>query len=192
MASHSSNVKPGIVTRGETPLLMQDTVWDDIRVAASSAKINPVTSKPDYGDFLAPIQTFLFAASGGETITFQVQVPHSYKFGTDLEPHIHWSPTTTGTGTVGWEMSYINADIGSDFATAATTLSAQGTVTATASLRHHYYTDFPGIAGGSVLSHMFMCSLTRTGGTYADDVALLEIDFHFQMDTLGSKEELVK
>jgi len=50
-------------------------------------------------------------------------------------------------------------------------------------------------SGISGVSSMLICSLTRNtdvADNYADDVYLLEVDFHYQFDAPGSKFETEK
>jgi len=52
------------------------------------------------------------------------------------------------------------------------------------------------IATGDKISTMLGCRLFRDGSnaadTYANDAALLEIDFHFMLNTPGSSQEYTK
>jgi hypothetical protein len=57
------------------------------------------------------------------------------------------------------------------------------------------YSDFDDIDGtGKKVSSMLVCRLFRNpaNDTYEQDAALLEIDFHYQIDDFGSKYEQSK
>ena len=63
----------------------------------------------------------------------------------------------------------------------------------------HYLTNFAALSGtGKTISSMLLCRIFRdaTGAgltdDYDNDVGLLEIDFHYEIDTAGSREVLVK
>lgn len=53
---------------------------------------------------------FVVVAFDGGALTEQVQgvreLQHDYCEGTDLYPHIHWAPSTTGAGNVKWQCEY--------------------------------------------------------------------------------------
>ena len=167
---------------------------DDIRVSANSTFINPLTSKPDYVTFISNTKTFHFDAGADETVTFAIQLPHSYKEGTDLEVHIHWSPTSTNTGNVAWLFEYTAIAIDGTFSAVDTTSAIQaGSGTAYA----HQVAEFAAVISGIglTISSMIMCALTRDvdyDDDYSGEAAFLEFDLHYQMDSLGSRWEDLK
>ena len=172
------------------------TVWDDLRVPVTSAK--PGNVLPEFGAFLAAggLKTWLFDGGGrAEEIHFTVQLPHGYKVGTDLTPHVHWTPTDTGVGNVRWSLEYTWIDIDGTFG-ASTTIHTVDAASTTA--WEHLRIDFATIDGSAItgISSMLVCRLFRDSAdvldTYASDAALLEIDFHYEMDTFGSRTILTK
>jgi len=60
----------------------------------------------------------------------------------------------------------------------------------------HILTDIVNISGtGKKISSMLICSLTRDVGVandYADDAYFLEADFHYEINTVGSRLEMEK
>jgi len=200
MTVHRSSLNvPYLRTSGPNGVYYEDTFWDDLRVAAESTRINPATSKPDYGAF--PVgatytKTFLFDSSAREAVTFSVQIPHKYKLGTDLHPHVHYSPTVTDatSKTITWELNYRIANIDDAFAGSDTTLSQ--TYTGATVANTHMLLGLGTISGSVIdsISTMLVCALSRRGDTdtYGSDVAFLEFDFHFEVDSPGSRSEYVK
>lgn len=166
--------------------------WDDIRVPAQNTRVNPVTSKPDFGTFIGGTRTFLFDPGDEESVNFSVQMPHSWAFETAIEPHVHWTPTNTNGGVVIWGLECTTGAISTTFGSTATSTVGQ---TANGTAYYHHYADFGemSMTGIDSVSAMLVCRLFRdadaTGDTYNADAALLEIDFHFLSDTLGSPEE---
>jgi len=180
--------------------------WEDLRVPLSSAKLGGVHD-PGY----AMIQTngagsqgvgaYVFDAGTEEELFFECQMPHCWKPGTNIKPHVHWSPTVNGIGgqQVSWGLEYSWANIGSEFA--ATTLiygdehyPADSILVAD----RHYMTSLGTISGtGKTISSMLACRVFRDAGgwgghdNYASDAALLEIDFHYASEQPGSRQELV-
>lgn len=138
---------------------------------------------------------FVFSATLTNTIAVQVQMPHGWKEGTPVEMHIHWSPTSADTGNVLWRVQYKIADIGGTFPSvwSVTDVLSAGSGTADA----HQYADFGEIPmTGFHLSCMILVLISRVGNdtrdTYADTAKLNEFDIHYQANTLGSFEEVVK
>lgn len=185
-----------VSAEGELTLVGDATVWDDLRVPASSAK-RLGNSDPDWEVFQNGVYGLAFATNTDQEVFFTVQIPHSWKLGSDLDPHVHWSPSSVDTGDVTWALEYTIADITGTFGntvTITTTDAGDGTinkhqVTGFADIDMSSYTD-----AGDV-SIILMCRLYRdvdNGDDYADDAFLLEFDLHYEIDTMGSNEEASK
>ena len=182
-------------------LVLDQPVWDDLRVAASTAKLIG-SGVPDWEDFIGTSTKILsFDATSEEEIYFTIQLPHRYKEGTDVCPHVHWCPASNGTGTqkVSWGLEYTWSNIGSVFGSTTTIYGNTSYPDETLVANKHYLTDFTDIDGtGQTISSMLSCRLFRdatgAGATddYADDAGLLEFDLHYQIDTQGSREEASK
>ena len=168
---------------------------DDLRFPA--AGINPPggasdpTRETTYG-------TLVFSASATNIIAIQAQLPHSYKEGTDLEPHVHWSKTTSAAGSVACEFKYRWASIGEvmDAAWTADTVYTP-TVSDDNTAEKHALSAFATIDGtGRQISDMLIITVSRLGGLAADDYAavarMLEVDIHYEVDSPGSRQEYIK
>lgn len=175
------------------------TVWDDLRVSVDNGSSSATLGYMP-GDNAGGQIWYFLNAKALETLTFQVQLPHSYKEGTNIYPHIHWTPRVSGSGNVEWNLDYtwVNYDATTPLAFPATTTS---TVVATGpfTLRTHLITSLAsgGLDGtGKKVSSILICRIWRNSGntadTYADDAGLLSLDFHYQIDTVGSRAEYVK
>ena len=130
-----------------------------------------------------------------ESLHFVAQLPHSYKEGSDLEFHVHWSPSTTNTGNVVWELDYAAITIGGTLSSVSTltdTIAADGTAF------KHQVSDIDDIVSGTGLgiSTLLICRFTRLGDDGADTFTgvafAYEVDFHFQLDMMGSRQEYIK
>jgi hypothetical protein len=192
------------------------TMWEDIRVPVTSTtkggskdpnftvyKTNTSLGTSSQGVFL-----YWFDKTTEEELYFTVQVPHSWKEGSAIYPHVHWVPASNGSATalVCWGLEYNFASYGvtatsSVFGTTSMLFANKHLLTDTSlAADTHYLTTFSNIAmTGHTISNMFVCRVFRypTGtGTnldnYNDDAGLLEIDFHYQQDAVGSKEEYNK
>jgi len=173
----------------------ETVVWDDLRFPA--AGINPAGQvTPPTIDTADPFAgTLLFSASATNSIAGQCQLPHAWKEGSSLSPHVHWCPTSTDTGNVYWRLEYQVSDINGTFPGAYTTLNvldAGDGIT-----NKHQVIDFANIdMTGSTLSCMLLWKLSRIGGdvtdTYASTARFLEFDIHYQIDGNGSRQEYIK
>ncbi len=171
-----------------------DTYWDDLRFPASA--INPPGQASD-PDFDTTNGGWLFDDNSTELVFLMAQMPHAWKEGTALRPHIHWQKTTSASGNVLWRLEYKKAPIGEVMDAAFTTLDTTTAVAGTPdtdTADKHLISSFEHIEKvGGGLSDMLVMKLSRIGGdgsdTYGDDARLLEFDFHFEIDSFGSAEE---
>lgn len=177
------------------PYGLPTVYWDDERV--------PVTS---LAPGATPADVITYGPSGNvrvrgfdgnvttESMEFTLQLPHSYKEGTDIYPHVHWAATSSNAGNVIWNLDYYWQNSGDALPALVPISTAATAASGTAWLSQ--YTAFPTINGtGKKISSMLIGRIYRvpTGSdTYADDAALLEIDFHIQKDALGSALEGAK
>jgi len=186
-------------------LLLDIPVYDDIRIVPGAFD-RPGVADPAivaYDVNGGGVSTYLWEFAKGDIASFTIQLPHSYKQGTDITAHVHWTPGPRGNeesgATVGWKINYSWANIGGAFGTMATADLSD----ACAGTDHiHQMTPEATITGTSKeISSMLMCNIKRTA-TGADDTwagtvsgqlpLLLEIDFHYQIDTLGSRQLITK
>jgi hypothetical protein len=176
-------------------------VWDDLRVSmdkgSSSASLAYSPGESSGG------QIWYFRdAAGLETLSFQVQLPHSYKEGTNIYPHLHWTPLTSRSGNVEWNLDYtwVNFDETTPLvfpSTTTTTVVAVGPFTARTHLITPLTTNNVGLDGtGKKVSSILICRLWRNSSnsadTYGDDAGLLSFDFHYQINSVGSRSQFIK
>lgn len=181
-------------------------VWDDLRVSLSDAATGNV--KPDWDNFPIDGPTtnpfiYWFKASGVDEMYFVVQMPHAWVEGTAIMPHIHWVASAngaTGPTVPRWGLQYCWLNIGETFST-YTTIYGTTTVPAEVLVKDRQYLtplgDAAGIVGtGKTLSSMLICRVFRDGDngadTYAGSAGALEIDFHMQINSMGSRLEYTK
>ena len=122
-------------------------------------------------------------------------MPHSYKLGTDIEPHIHWTledaTDCNSVMKVTCDWASISADFGTDY-------TASSTCASNANAARHNLCDLGMFDGtGKGLSSILVCEVRRRSSLATDtcnskDVYLHEFDFHFEKDTIGSRMEVAK
>jgi hypothetical protein len=181
------------------------TVWDDMRVVPGSFD-RPGISDPDIVAYIPSgtgITTYLYEFNKNDIASFTIQIPHGYDAGENIYVHLHWTPGARGNeengAFVGWKVDYAWANIDGAFGAMATADLSD----ACSGVDHtHQMTPDVVITGTSkTISSMLVCNVKRTD-TGADDTwatntsgnlpLLLEIDFHFPMDTVGSRAQTTK
>ena len=140
-----------------------------------------------------------FSASTEEEVYFAVQMPHQWKEETDLHPHVHWAKSDTNAGDVTWGMEFTKQEIHATFpnTTIITASTPHGGASAQGDHKHSL-TELGTIdmTGFDSVSSMLVCRVFRDAtnvlDTYTSDAFLLEIDFHYEIDSLGSETEYIK
>lgn len=179
-------------------LELQTVVWDDLRTPINSS-VKVAGKQPTETVYRGGI-VYSFSKITDNQIAFNVQLPHTYKLGSDIEFHIHYAIPTSGVGggaeNIKWDFTHAWADIGDAIpaeTTVNTTLDMQNQ-----SANTHYLGEIIGTIDGSGISgvsSMIICGLTRdvsVADNYDDVVYILELDFHYQINTIGSRQEAVK
>lgn len=168
-------------------------VFDDLRTPVTAIKLSG--SKP-------PVWTSykggLVLAFEDQAVNFQIfywvwQLPHSYKFGTTLEAHVHTVPEDNTAGNVYWEFTHSISERNAAFPGQTTVNTTQAMPEITDQHQRH---DIASMIGSSITttSAMIICSLARRSDDGQDtfngkDVLVLEVDMHYQIDTPGSHDE---
>lgn len=120
------------------------------------------------------------------------EIPHEYKAGTDLRPHVHWVSDTSGTGNVLWQITYSIGDDDLAF-TEATTISAVCPVKAPNLYNSCEFS--PVISGvisgyrvqpGAIIAARLFRDSAASGDTYEGVAKLLTLGVHYQTDKLGT------
>ncbi|HNY03146.1 MAG TPA: hypothetical protein PKG48_11190, partial [Bacteroidales bacterium] len=180
------------------------TVWDDIMVfpdGTGKGGSNPPTWTKflDNGFGSQGVFLWMFSATAENEVYFTVQIPHSYKVGTAIYPHVHWTTTTaTPSGTnVVWGLEYSWAVISGSYPNTSTLTANTLIPGQTPSDTHqHLITPLGTVTGSMGISTVLCCRLyraaTNAGDTFNGTVGLLGVDFHFQKDTEGSRSEYQK
>ena len=175
-----------------------ETVWDDVRVPGLSVEA-PGPNAPTLGAFLGAggLLAWRFTGVGVlvNEVYFTVQLPHGYKEGTDIVPHVHWTPTDANAGNVVWQLEYSWQNVNGGAFPATTTITTTQAASGTA--WDSLVANFAAISGtGKQISSQLVCRLFRdpahASDTYGFDAALVEVDFHFEVETLGSRQPFVK
>lgn len=181
-------------------IVLQTTVWDDLRVPMSATKKGGVNDPnfaqvKDNGAGSTGVFTYLFDKNAEEELFFSAQFPHSRKSATDIVPHVHWSPIDADTGVVRWGLEYTWIDINGTFGNTSIVYVEDA---GDGSADKQQVAAFSPISGSGIvgISSMLIGRVFRDAAhgndTYDADAALLEFDVHFEIDTIGSRQATVK
>ena len=172
--------------------------WEDLQVPGLAIKAGVVA--PDLIGFAGSASLQVYGFNGGgtspiEEILFTVQMPHSWLLGSDIYPHVHFTPVDANSGTVKWYLEYTFAEINAAFPGTSTIATSAVAVAGVA--WQHQLASFSAITPSSSqdgISAIFAGRLYRDPGqdTYASDAAFLGFDIHYQSDGLGSDAEASK
>ena len=177
---------------------LQTVVYDDLRVPALNVTFVTTPTAVDYDVNGGGVTVRLYAYAKGDEGFFVVQLPHTYQEGGNISVHIHWTPGAYGGAEsgkyVGWKLLYSWANIDGAFGNMTT---ADLSDVCDGVNHRHQMTPVVSITGTSKsISSMLLCKVTRTDtgtdDTWASAVPaaqpiLLEVDFHFPINTMGSR-----
>ncbi len=187
-------------------------VWDDLLINSGLFRFagsnDPVWRDWQPGGSGATYSVLKFDKN--DEIFFSCQMPHTYKEGSEMHVHVHWTPCDRGNeesgAYVGWKLDYSIANINGGVFLPSTTISMSDTCSGTDDYHEVSagLTVIPGTYGAGseelTVSHMLICRLYRsdTGGddtwtgTTTQAPALLQFDIHHQINSAGSRQEWVK
>jgi len=183
-----------IDSSGNMSLSGDATVWDDLRFPIVSLKLGGVND-PNFVKVLddglgsTGLYAYAFDKTAEEEVFFAVQFPHKRKSGSNVRPHVHWMPTGTDTGDVVWGLEYSWANINAAFGNSTIITVTQ---TASGTVNTHQMALMDAITGtGKTSSSMMLCRVfrdaTNVADTYDEDAALIEVDFHIEIDKMGDQ-----
>jgi hypothetical protein len=172
-------------------LVLGETVYDDIIIQASNLRTSG-TTPPTFTVFQDSIYAVQFTNAQTDIVYGSFEIPHTYKEGTDLEVHLHWSPDSTNTGNVVFNFAYTIANMAGTFGAEATktfTQAGSGTIN-----KHQYISNNTNISGGSIgIGTIVVFALSRpTGDAFTGNAFLHSIGVHYQIDTMGSRQPSTK
>jgi hypothetical protein len=186
-------IKQGLITADGAPVGSasgDNPLWDDLRVSIVRAAVS--TDPPTLVNFRNTTMGFRFIQDATNSVMFDAQIPHTWDEGTEIRPHLHWSPgNSTNTGVVRWGLEYTWANATEAFP-ASTTLYVNAAAAGVA--YSHQIAQFAPLDGtGKRVSSVFSCRLFREGANAADTFTVgafgLSFDFHYQASGDGTVAE---
>jgi len=167
------------------------TVWDDLMFPVQNLKTVGTTAKPDY-DVVG--QTLDFPEDTTEAVGFVVQMPHSWKEGSTIYPHVHW--LRSAADSVDWRFRYKWFNIGAALpGTWTEKILSHNTQTWTTGTIQELSRSVNGVGlsgAGKGISSILVVKFYRRSDALTGDAKLLQIDIHYEMDAIGSRTETAK
>jgi hypothetical protein len=185
-------------------LVLSNTVWDDevtipFVTGVKAGSYNPPILKKVTG-ISGEIYQYVFetqrtAANEAESM-IAFQLPHSYKRGSDVHPHIHWIPSTSNAGKVVWGLEFVAGPVTGQYPAVSTTYYVTNSTVAGTSMTMIVSEWAQPISGSNltesscIFGRVFRNSRTGSGDTYSDDAIGISLDLHIEKNSLGSNNEL--
>jgi len=166
------------------------TVWEDLNFDPSSSGGPPV-SLPDYVT-INNVYHREFTSSNNQTCGDGEELPHQYKLGSQIYPHMHvflksgeTAGTTGVTFTFYWELRQSTG-------TTSGSVSLSATSTELTNNPHKLnIIDSTGFAGSAELGAQLALRIDRVGGN-AGDIVVITYGVHYEIDQIGSHTISVK
>ena len=180
---------------GTVRLIAEATVFDDLRTMASEMNFSPEGAAPALDTLLGGTKLWWFGPNADAEMYFNVELPHFWKAGSTIYPHVHWVPSATGTAghVVKWSLEFTWQNKAGVFGVPLTISGTAHTPADSALVtRRHYVTDLEAITGtAKEFSSILVCRIFRdadnVADTYTGNAGLLAVDFHIEIDSLGSE-----
>lgn len=170
------------------------TTWKDINVGGVTLT-QAVANRPTLTTITGTnILTYAFnGVSLLNELHGAFEIQHDYKVGSDIVPHVHFYPTTTGAGNVKWNMEYWIKD--DNIAPITGTISSTTAVNGIA--WEEIRTNLATVVGTNIkIGSQFHFRLWRdpndVADTYGADAAIGTVGIHYECDTLGSRQITTK
>ena len=190
-----------ITKGGELTLIGSATRWEDLRTEITVRSTGQ--KAPTLAAWLNGLYLYEFddaAVASEKEVFFAIQMPHAWKEGSTIFPHVHWTNKTAGSaGQVArWGLEYTIAKPSAVFGSTTTIYGetlGSGVIT---SANSHLITPIgAGIdMTGTTLSTMIVGRLFRNSShvndNYAGIAGGLSFDIHYEVDSFGSSVEYTK
>jgi len=179
-------------------IVLTNTVWMDANVGGATLRGGstnpPITQIVDNAGANTGIYALGFNLN--DEANGCIEIPHDYAEGTNLVFHLHWFGNTApggGTDNVKWQVTY---SVCRDGVTTPPATTPAGTQVAYTTQYAHVRTDLATINGAAFkIGDQVQFNIKRIAAS-ADDyagVALLDtVGFHYQCDTMGSRQITAK
>lgn len=162
------------------------TVFDDVVIPLVNSKA-PAAETPTWTAYKGS-EVPAFSATLTNGLYWGLQLPHSYKEGSNIGCHLHVTYPDANAGNSRWTLSYSWANVDGSFPTATTETLTFAAPAAADVHKIHPFSDIVGT--GKTVSSVLLGKISRIGGdgadTYAAVIYGVSLDCHVEKDSLGS------
>ena len=167
------------------------TVWEDLMFPFSTGHQGNANYPPFNADSLYFEFSIDSTGSDAQFMYFIIQMPHSWKEGSTIYPHVHYK-YEDAVGACSFRMKYKWFNIGST--TAVGWKWAHMNITSSADDKDHtLVSTYSGINGsGKTISSILICKVYLYGISGTGTCKAYQFDIHYEKDALGSNTEKQK
>jgi hypothetical protein len=166
-----------------------DTFWTDLVMPLTQTRVG-ANNLPTFNT--TEIAYEFPQNDATEILYFVVQLPHGYKEGTGIYPHVHWKQTQNLVPVFKLDYKWFNvgAAIPADFTTY--TMGSLALPYVSGSIQQISKNDEPIAGTGKTISSLLLCRLYRDDNVYTGDALAYQFDIHYEIDGFGSDTEYTK
>jgi len=177
--------------------------WDDLQGSITEGDAKGALTWELYRD--TPLKMAFFRHNQDDQLSFAWQLPHKWRPGTAVRPHLHCVPMASSAGNLYFSWSYCWAVYGSVIpSNSSWTTGTTTKAIASGDQYKHIIVDFSSISPpvGAKESSVLLFFVSRlgtnildtydgskTGGTAAANLGLLSADMHYQSTKYGTEQE---
>jgi hypothetical protein len=172
-------------------LVPEPNGWDDLRFPAQGINPPGAASDPTIDQATGLLE---FPGNKDTVIVGVAQMPHGWKSGTTIYPHLHLRFPTSAALDTRWKFEYDIANVTGAFTNASGTYTTLRTVTVSnpQDVNRHalcVFGDLPMV--GFMSSAIILWKISRLASsdpldTDTNTCQLLEFDIHYEMDKFGT------
>lgn len=134
------------------------------------------------------VYSYLLPNNQTRQIGFSVQLPHAWKAGSSVVPHIHYAPSNANTSNATLTLDYWVRSFGSAISV-ANTQTITASITPSGAPFAHQIGSFGAVPmTGNTVSCIFGGKITRDGGAdaFTGDMYILSVDLHILREKMGA------
>lgn len=178
-----------IATDGTLTLAGSATTYDDLFVPLTTTKLG-ATNLPHFDETNVG---YLFPQNDtSEKLYMTVQMPHRWKEGSPIFPHVHFRQGTNGVPVykINYKWHSISNQTTSNYVVYTMSTPVATYVSGTI---HQICRNSTGIDGtGQTFSSILSIKLYRDDNSYPGDSMTDQFDLHYEIDSFGTKTEYTK
>lgn len=176
-------------------IVLDNPVYDDLPPTPIISAGKVAAAEPTLAVFIGSIEQYTFD-NVNDYVIGATEILHSFKEGTPIEAHVHWATAaaTTRDERVKFQLRFSVANRSTAFG-ASQTISVETVIPSGTVDRKHFSTTIGTVTDnlsiGAYIAWRFE-RVTISTGTEITDPFVLAIGWHYQKDTIGSRQEYVK